>query len=176
VQGAEFVLGIVAAAGRLAVEGDDRPLDASLGRGLVAEAGDPGVEAGLAIRTRRKTSLPGMPLGRSRIPVRRSSLNLAQRAMAVGPAAPARTARTAMTRMLDRGCRRLMWERGSSRVEKDATISSSLVRLLAIADLRQPGPIHDTVDGIPGRRAGRKPAKLTRSSQKYALALVPDPL
>ena len=46
-QGAELVLRIVAAAGRLAVEGDDRPLDARLGRGLVAEAGDPGVEGGL---------------------------------------------------------------------------------------------------------------------------------
>ena len=47
VQGAEILLGVVAAAGRLAVEGDDRPLDARLGDGLVAEAGDPGVEAGL---------------------------------------------------------------------------------------------------------------------------------
>ena len=91
-------------------------------------------------------------------------MSLAQRAMAVGPAAPARTARTAMTRMLGRGCRRLMWERGSSRVEKEATISSSLVRLLAIADLRPPGAVHDTVDGIPGQAAGRKPAESTQSS------------
>ena len=44
-----------------------------------------------------------------------------------------------MTRMLGSGCRRLMWERGSSRVEKEATISSSLLRVLAIADLRPPG-------------------------------------
>ena len=91
--------------------------------------------------------------------MRRSSLNLAQRAMAVGPAAPARTARTAMTRMLGSGCRRLIWERGSSRVEKEATISSSLLRVLAIADLRPPGLVHDTVDGIPGqaeRAQGRK--------------------
>ena len=81
--------------------------------------------------------------------MRRSSLNLAQRAMAVGPAAPARTARTAMTRMLGSGCRRLIWERGSSRVEKDATISSSLLRVLVIADLRPQGLVRDTEDGIP---------------------------
>ena len=42
-----LVLRVVAAAGRLAVDGDDRPVDARLGRGLVAEAGDPGVEGGL---------------------------------------------------------------------------------------------------------------------------------
>jgi len=120
--------------------------------------------AGLSIiRTRRKTSLPGMPWGKSRMPVRRSSLNLAQRAMAVGPAAPARTARTAMTRMLGSGCRRLIWEWGSSRVEKDSTISSSLLRVLTIADLRPLGLVHDTVDGIPGRRRGRKAAKFTKS-------------
>jgi hypothetical protein len=46
-RGAEFILRVMAAAGRLAIDGDDRPLDARLGRGLVAEAGDPGVEAGL---------------------------------------------------------------------------------------------------------------------------------
>ena len=116
------------------------------------------------IRTRRKTSLPGMPWGRSRIPARSSSLNLAQRAMAVGPAAPARTARTAMTRTLGRGCRRLMWERGSSRVEKDSTISSSLLRVLAIDDLRPPDLDHDAVDGIPGQANRRKTAKFTRPS------------
>ena len=92
--------------------------------------------------------------------MRRPSLSWAQRAMAVGPAAPARTARTAMTRTLGRGCRRLIWERGSSKVAKDATISSSLLRVLAIADLRPPGPIHDTVDGIPGRRRGASPQGL----------------
>ena len=47
VEGAEVVLRVVAAAGRLAVEGDDRAIDAGLGRGLVAEVGDPGVEGGL---------------------------------------------------------------------------------------------------------------------------------
>ena len=61
----------------------------------------------------------------------------------------------------DVGCRRLMWERGSSRVEKDATISSRLLRVMAIADLRSPGLIHDTVDNIPGQRRGRKAANLT---------------
>ena len=96
--------------------------------------------------------------------MRSSSLYLAHRAMAVGPAAPARTARTATTRMLGSGCRRLMWERGSSSVEKEATISSSLLRVLAIADLRPPVLVHDTVDGIPGQMDGRKAAKFTRSS------------
>ena len=47
VQGAEILLGVMAAAGRLAIDGDDRAIDARLGGGLVAEAGDPGVEAGL---------------------------------------------------------------------------------------------------------------------------------
>src|SRR4029079_8074666 len=32
---------------RLTIDGDDRALDARLGDGLAAEAGDPGVEAGL---------------------------------------------------------------------------------------------------------------------------------
>jgi hypothetical protein len=58
----------------------------------------------------------------------------------------------------------LMWERGSSSVEKEATISSSLLRVLAIADLRPPMLFHDTVDGIPGRIDGRKAAKSARSS------------
>ena len=69
-----------------------------------------------------------------------------------------------MTRMLGRGCRRLIWERGSSRVEKDSTISSSVLRVLAIADLRPPDPDHDTVDGIPGQTSGREAAKFTKSS------------
>jgi hypothetical protein len=43
--------------------------------------------------------------------------------------------------------------------------------LLAIADLRPPGAVHDTVDGIPGLADGRKPAESAQSSQKYALAL-----
>src|SRR5437764_512601 len=47
----------------------------------------------MIISTRRKTSLPGVPWGRSRRPTRSSSLYLAHRAMAVGPAAPASTAR-----------------------------------------------------------------------------------
>jgi len=81
-----------------------------------------------------------------------------------GPAAPARTARTAMTGMHGRGCRRLIWERGSSRVEKDSTISSSLLRVLTIADLRPPDRDHDTVDGIPGQTGGRKAAKFTKST------------
>ena len=46
-RGPRSFLRVVAAAGRLAVEGDDRPIDARLGDGLVAEAGDPGVEGGL---------------------------------------------------------------------------------------------------------------------------------
>jgi hypothetical protein len=58
----------------------------------------------------------------------------------------------------------LIWERGSSKVAKDATISSSLLRVLAISDLRPPGPIHDTVDGIQGRGRGRKPARFIGSS------------
>jgi hypothetical protein len=69
-----------------------------------------------------------------------------------------------MTRMLGSGCRRLIWERGSSRVEKDSTISSSLLRGLTIADLRPPDLDHDTVDGIPGQTGGRKTAKFTKSS------------
>ena len=60
-------------------------------------------------------------------------MSLAQRAIAVGPAAPARTARTAMTRTLGRGCRRLMWERGSSMVEEEATNPSRLLRVLAVS-------------------------------------------
>ena len=56
-----------------------------------------------------------------------------------------------MTRTLGKECRRLIWERGSSKVAEDATISSSLLRVLAIADLRPPGPIHDTVDDIQCR-------------------------
>ena len=46
-QRAEILLRVVAAAGRLTVDGDDRAIDARLGDGLVAEAGDPGVEGGL---------------------------------------------------------------------------------------------------------------------------------
>ena len=46
-RGPRSSLRVVAAAGRLAVDGDDRAIDARLGRGLVAEAGDPGVEGGL---------------------------------------------------------------------------------------------------------------------------------
>ena len=53
---------------------------------------------------------------------------------------------------------------GSSSAEKDSTISSSLLRVLAIADLRPPVFVHDTVDGIPGQMGGRKAAKFTRSS------------
>jgi len=69
-----------------------------------------------------------------------------------------------MTRTLGKGCRRLIWERGSFKVAKDATISSSLLRVLAITDLLPRGPIHDTVDGIQGRGKGRKPAIFTGSS------------
>jgi hypothetical protein len=36
--------------------------------------------------------------------------------------------------------------------------------VLAIADLRPPGLVHDTVDGIPGHAGGRKAAEFTRSS------------
>src|SRR5947209_9548677 len=102
---------------------------------------------------------------------RRSSLSLAQRAMAVGPAAPARTAKVAMTRMLGRGCRRLMWERGSSRVEKEATISSSLLRALAIADLRPPRLVHDTMTGVAGESGGRKAGKFTKSLDRKSTRL-----
>src|SRR5206468_12362932 len=137
--------------------------------GLVAEAGDPGGEAGLEglgleqHEDAAEDILAGDAGRQVKEPQRSSSLNLAHRAMAVGPAAPARTARTAMTRTLGRGCRRLIWERGSSRVEKDATISSSLLRALAISDLRPPGLVHDTVGGIPGQRRRRKTAKFTGS-------------
>jgi hypothetical protein len=48
--------------------------------------------------------------------------------------------------------------------EKEATISSSLLRVLAIADLRPPYLDHDTVDGIPGQTSGRKTAKFTKTS------------
>ncbi len=65
----------------------------------------------------------------------------------------------------------MIWERGSSRVEKDSTISSSLVRVLAIAELRPQGRVQDIEDGIGGQEAGRKSAKSTKSSQWYALAL-----
>ncbi len=46
----------------------------------------------------------------------------------------------------------------------DSTISSSLLRVLAIADLRPPELVHDTVASIPGQRSGRKAARLTKSS------------
>jgi hypothetical protein len=115
------------------------------------------------MRTRRKTSLPGTPRGRSRISVRSSSLYFAQRAIAVGPAAPASTARTAITRTLGSGCRRLISDRGSSNVEKDSTISSNLLRVLAIADLRPPGLVQDTVDGIPTHPAGAQAARFAKS-------------
>src|SRR3954447_18679869 len=46
-QGAEVLVRVVAAAGRLSLRGDDRAIDARLGDRLVAEAGDPGVEGGL---------------------------------------------------------------------------------------------------------------------------------
>jgi hypothetical protein len=49
-------------------------------------------------------------------------------------------------------------------VEKDSTISSSVLRVLAIADLRPPDPDHDTVDGIPGQTSGRKATEFTKSS------------
>ena len=62
-----------------------------------------------------------------------------------------------MTRTLGSGCRRLMWERGSSIVENEATISSSLLRVLAIADLRP--PVSSTTRWTvyqSGRAQGRK--------------------
>ena len=66
--------------------------------------------------------------------------------------------------MLGSGCRRLMWERESSSVEKEATVSSNLPRVLTIADLRPSVLFHDTVDGIPDQMEGRKAANVARSS------------
>ncbi len=91
-------------------------------------------------------------------------LNVAYVGLIDRPKHAASPARTAITRTLVKGCRRLILERGSSKVAKDAKISSSLLRVLAITDLRLRGPIHDTVDGIQGRGRARKPARFTGSS------------
>jgi hypothetical protein len=48
-------------------------------------------------------------------------------------------------------------------VEKEATNSSSLLRVFAIADLRPPRLVHDTMTGIRERSGGRKAAKSTKS-------------
>src|SRR5262245_14185210 len=128
-----------------------------------------------AIRTRRKTSLRGTPWGRSSTLRSHPSLRAAQRAIAVGPPAPARTASSAMTRTLDRGCRWLMVERGSSSSWKWTTTSSRATR-------RRSAMLHPRVL-LRGRDTGgwytREPPRaqalqLTRITYKCALALVPD--
>lgn len=81
-----------------------------------------------AIRTRRKTSLCGIPLGKGSDSRKRTCLNIAHWAIAAGPPAPARIAIRAMTNTLTRGCWRLTVERGSSSSWKCRTISSKPVR------------------------------------------------
>ncbi len=46
------------------------------------------------------------------------------------------------------------------RAEKEVTIPPSLLRVLAIADLRPPDLDHDTVAGIPGRTSGEQDRKV----------------
>jgi hypothetical protein len=173
VQVAQVAGRVVAAAGRLAVDGHDRPIDTRGGDGLVTQTVDPGVEGGLeGVGLERHEDVSEDVLAgdaawqveQSSSSVSMSSLSFAQRVMAVGPAAPARTARTAITRMLDRGCRRLISDRGSSSISNAATISSSLLLELAIASPRATGPVQDTMDGIPAQPAGRKTLQLALSS------------
>jgi hypothetical protein len=86
-----------------------------------------------------------------------------QRAAAVGPAATARAASTTITPTPGSGCRRLIREQGSPRVENDSTIASRLLRAVVTADLRPAGLVHAMVDDIPGRRSVRRAARRTKS-------------
>jgi hypothetical protein len=70
------------------------------------------------IRTRRKTSWRGIPLGKSSTSRRNCSFRPAHRAIAVGPLAQASTAYRAMTITLAKECWRLTEDRGSSRSAK----------------------------------------------------------
>ena len=69
-----------------------------------------------------------------------------------------------MTRMLGRGCSPIDVGAGILQGGEGSHDLVQLGALLAIADLRPPGAVHDTVDGIPGQAAGRKPAESAQSS------------
>src|SRR5205807_8123211 len=79
------------------------------------------------VSTTRKTSLQGTPKGKWRPWHRNACLARGHLAIAVGPLAPARIAMMAMTMTLVRGWRRLIGQRGSSRVWKCLAMSASEV-------------------------------------------------
>src|SRR5579884_3319680 len=118
-----------------------------------------------------------MPAGKGSTCRRKSSLVRAQRAIAVGPPAPASTAINAMTTTLTKGCWRLMGERGSQRVE----MSDDLVHRHAGKLGHDPSSVCfktacHTENDLQTTASRRKPPYLARITQKYALALVFDPV
>src|SRR6516165_4886025 len=126
-----------------------------------------------AIRTRRKTSLLGIPLGKSRTCKRNSCFRTAHCAIAIGPPAPASTASKAMTTTLSKGCRRLISERGSSSSSKCRMISSIPIRC-ASAMVHPPGALllEKPHRGRYTRKQPRAQAlQITKITYKCALAL-----
>src|SRR6516225_6255040 len=131
-----------------------------------------------AIRTRRKTSLLGIPLGKSRTCKRNSCFRTAHCAIAVGPPAPASTASKAMTTTLSKGCRRLISERGSSSSSKCRMISSIPIRC-ASAMVHPPGALllEKPHRGRYTRKQPRAQAlQITKITYKCALALGRPPI
>ena len=81
-----------------------------------------------ALKTRRQTSVRGIPFGPGSVVRRNSGVNIAPGAIAVGPRAPARMASRAMTTTLTRECGRVTVERGPSKSSKCRTISCNPIR------------------------------------------------
>jgi hypothetical protein len=123
----------------LAVDAQDRLLDARGCDRVIAQGPQPAGEAGLECSRvehhehAREDALAGDAVGQVEQSHEQVLLQVRPPHIAVGPAAPASTARIAMTITLVGGCRRLMEERGSSSSPKKTTTSSRLRRrLLAI--------------------------------------------
>src|SRR5271157_2213926 len=129
-----------------------------------------------AIRTRRKTSLLGIPLGKSSASKRNSCFRTAHCVIAVGPPAPASTASKAMTTTLSKGCRRLISERGSSSSSKCRMTSSNPI---CRASAMVPPCCAALIEATQGRYTRKHPRaqalQITKITHKCALALFAEP-
>ncbi len=172
VQRPQSPLPVVTPPRRLAIDRQHRLRDAGGRRRGVPQRREPRREADLkGVRfqrpsTRRKTSFPGTPCGRSSVASNHSSFSAAQRAIAVGPPAPASTAINAMTTTLASGCRRLIVDRGSSSASKYRTTSSSPTdRAADIPDLPVLWQTPTTESGITIHQPERKPSQALQVTQ-----------
>ena len=145
-----------------------------LGDGLVAEAGDPGVEAGLEGRGLEQHQdatedvLAGDAAGQVEEAREEVLLEDGPAGDGGGPGGAGEDGQDGDDQDAGQRVPPVDMGAGSSRVEKDSTISSSLLRVLAIADLRPPGP-RSRHSGRYTRSAGglqgRKSTKIVKSTR-----------